>query len=270
MIRKPAVAGMFYPGSKHELQDSVSRLIDSVRTDSAIKNITGIISPHAGYFYSGKTAACAFSQIENMDYETVVVIAPSHREYFTGCSIYEGTAYGTPLGNIPLNTELRGQLVESNEKIFAGVKGHRAEHSIEVILPFLQNTLGGFSLLPIVMGAQTPDNIQGLSDALVENLPEKSLIVASTDLSHFYPRNVADKLDGIFERDVENYNFDELQNDLDKGACEACGGGPTIALMKITEKLNAFKSTVLNRTDSGETTGDLSEVVGYLSAVITE
>ena len=267
-IRKPAVAGMFYPSSPDKLKSEVKLLLDISGTTESYSNITGIVSPHAGYIYSGATAACAFKTIAGKKINTVVIISPSHREYFPGISIFNGDAYSTPLGDVPLNKEMISCLTEESKIIFEGIQGHRAEHAVEVQIPFLQMAINDFAIVPIVMGDQRKIFVDHLAEKLSSVINEETLIVASSDLSHFHTKKEADKLDSIVERRINDFEFDELQNDLEAQTCEACGGGPIVAMMKAAYLFNRRKSKVLARTDSGDITGDNSEVVGYLSAVV--
>ena len=265
-IRRPAVAGTFYPADKTELQNQVNILLDITKPEEDIHNILGIIAPHAGYIYSGRTAAFAFNTITNKIYETVIIISPSHREYFPGISIYDGDAYETPLGIVEINKDIRQKLITQN--IFEGIEGHGNEHAIEVEIPFLQTVLKDFTIVPIVIGNQSRSNIEELSQKLSEVIDDRTLIVASSDLSHFYTRKEAEELDTKIKRRIEDFDFDGLQNDLEARNCEACGGGCIVSLMKTASLRNTNKSKVLSYSDSGYITGDTMEVVGYLSAVI--
>ena len=265
-IRKPAVAGMFYPVDKTELQNQINLLLDITKPEEEINNILGIVAPHAGYLYSGKTAAYAFNTIANKNYETVIILSPSHREYFPGISIYDGDAYETPLGIIEINKQVREKLISEN--IFEGIQGHRNEHAIEVEIPFLQSVLKDFKIVPIVIGDQKKIYLDELSQKLTEVITDKTLIVASSDLSHFYSREEAQQLDSKVQKRIEDFDFDGLQKDLELRNSEACGGGCIFSLMKSANLKNINKSKVLSYSDSGDATGDTSEVVGYLSAVI--
>ena len=151
--------------------------------------------------------------------------------------------------------------------IFKGYEGHRREHALEVQLPFLQSVLQDFKIVPVVMGDQSKRNIDALAKKLAEVSDDETLIVASSDLSHFYSKSQADKLDSVVEKRVREFDYESLQFDLENHTCEACGGGPIVALMKAANLKNIRHSMVLSRTDSGDVTGDNSEVVGYLSAV---
>lgn len=267
-IREPAVAGMFYPASASKLKDEVQLLLDSYKPEENFQNVVGIVSPHAGYIYSGRTAAFAFNAASNKNYKTVVIISPSHREYFSGISIYDGDAYKTPLGNVPLNKEIIKLLTDEGKFIFEGLNGHRTEHAVEVQIPFLQIALKDFSIVPIVLGDQRKMFVDELAQKLAGVIDDETLIVASSDLSHFYTKEEADKLDSVVEKRIADFDYDGLQKDLETGKCEACGGGAIVAMMKAADLFNKKKSKVLSRTNSGDVTGDNSEVVGYLSAAV--
>ncbi|MBM4171312.1 MAG: AmmeMemoRadiSam system protein B [Ignavibacteria bacterium] len=267
-VREPAVAGMFYPSSQSKLQNMIMELLNANKVDEHFPNITGLISPHAGYVYSGKTAAVGYNTIADKDYSTVIILSPSHREFFAGISIYDGDAYRTPLGTIPINKEIAAKLTAGSKVIFESSQGHGSEHAVEVQLPFLQMVLKNFSIVPIVIGDQRKACHYELSERLSKVIDDSVLLIASTDLSHFYSRTIAKKLDSVIENHLINFDYEHLQSDLENGKCEACGGGAVVALMKAAELAQKKNIKVLARTDSGDITGDHSEVVGYLSAVV--
>jgi AmmeMemoRadiSam system protein B/AmmeMemoRadiSam system protein A len=272
--RKPAVAGQFYPGDPVALSRQITDFFKKAKKEAIPGKVVALISPHAGYMYSGQVAAHAFKLLEGFSFETVVVISPSHVVPFGGASVYDGGAYETPLGTIPVDTVLAGQIADAGEGVSVSNTGHasggmRAEHSLEVELPFLQLVLGKFKLVPIVMGDQDWATCKDLAAAMVSALKDKSaLIVASTDLSHFHPYDDAVRLDGVVLDHVNAFDPEGLFSDLAGGACEACGGGPMIAAMLAAKELGADKSKVLNYANSGDVTGDKSGVVGYMAAAI--
>ncbi|HSP87213.1 MAG TPA: AmmeMemoRadiSam system protein B, partial [Ignavibacteriaceae bacterium] len=164
-IRKPAVAGLFYPSSKNQLEDEIRTLLSISQSPKAFNNIFGIVVPHAGYIYSGRTAAYAFNLLKNKNIETIIIISPSHREYFPGISIYDGDAYETPLGVIDVDKVIAEKLIGDSRIIFKGIQGHKQEHAVEVQIPFLQTVLKDFKFVPVVMGDQ--------GDLFVNELAEK-------------------------------------------------------------------------------------------------
>ncbi len=267
-IRKPAVAGMFYPGNKKELETLLKYFFDSAEIKKEYQHICGIISPHAGYVYSGQTAAYAYKAIAGKPVENVVVISPSHREYFQGSSIFEGDFYSTPLGQIAINHKIADEIIGNSQTVFRGTAGHGSEHALEVQLPFLQYALGDFKLIPVVMGDQAKVFVDDLASALEKSIDEKTLIVASSDLSHYYPKEVAQKLDAIVIEDVNRFDYEALSLHLSGNACEACGGGPIVSMLKALKTRGCKMSETLIHSDSGDVSGDNNQVVGYLSAVV--
>ena len=268
-IRPPSVAGMFYPEKKTVLDQDVAVVLEESRDYEINGVINAIVVPHAGYIFSGGVAARAYRQLLDRDIETVVVISPSHGEYFTEISIFDGFAYRTPLGSIPVDKDLAKKLSEYSSRIILSEKGHRSnEHALEVQLPFLQKVFDGFRFVPIIMGEHSKENIQVLAEALAGELRDKKgLIVASSDLSHFYSDEKAAKLDQIVIDNIEKFDEEQLFQDLQAGHCEMCGGGPAVTAMKASKLLGANQSKVLLYRNSGDVTGDRSEVVGYLSAI---
>ena len=262
------VAGYFYPSNSKKLLDELETLLSISNPKLNLQSITGIISPHAGYIYSGRTAAFAYSLLKEKEINKVIIISPSHREYFPGICIYDGDGYETPLGIVKVDTSFVDKMVRDSKIIYKGIEGHREEHAIEVQIPFLQRMLTEFKIIPIVMGDQGQIYIDELANKIYQVADEKTLIVASSDLSHYYSKKEADQLDSIVENDINEFNYEKLQNDLDYKNCEACGGGPIIVLMKAASLMNKKHAVVLNRSNSGDITGDYNGIVGYLSAVI--
>lgn len=273
-VRKPAVAGSFYPGNPVELSKMIAGFYAGAKKLVFSGHPIAIIAPHAGYEYSGKTAAAAYKQLEGEEYEAVVVIAPSHTVFFQGASVYDGSAYQTPIGVVEIDEELSKKIGSMHPLVYLSNKGHtggsiRGEHSLEVQLPFLQQALGKFKLVAIVMGDQEENNCRALGEVLASALGEKNaLIVASTDLSHFHPEKEARRLDASIQKAVEEYNPDKLLSTLSSGKGEACGGGPVIATMIAAKKLGGEEVAITGYATSGESTGDYTDVVGYLSAMI--
>ncbi len=267
-IRHQQVAGYFYPADKDKLQKDIAIMLQVAKPEKAFNNIFGIVSPHAGYMYSGKTAAFAYNLLKDKFYKTVIIISPSHAEYFPGISIYDGDAYETPLGIVEIDQVMVDKLVENSKIIFRGIQGHRKEHALEVQIPFLQTVLKNFKIVPIVMGDQSKMFVDELAEKISKVVDDNTLVVASSDMSHFYSSEEAERLDSVVEKRINEFDFEQLLKDLDDHECEACGGGPIAVMMKTASLKNIDKSLVINRSDSGDVTGDKSEVVGYLSAVV--
>jgi hypothetical protein len=221
--------------------------------------------------YSGSVAASAYRVLKGSSYEAVLLVGPSHREYFNGVTIYPGDAYLTPLGQIPVNEEFRTALLRQSPIIQLSEAGHRAEHCLEVQLPFLQRVLGDFSIVPMIIGNQTKEYCMNLGKAMAAVARKRNvLLVASSDLSHYHPYDDAVKLDRQVIHDVEAFNEHELMDRLVDERVEACGGGPIVAVMHASKLLGANRSHVLLYNNSGDVTGDRSAVVGYCSAAFLQ
>ncbi len=266
--RDPSVAGLFYPSRPALLKDEVNTLLSLTGSTKKYGRIFGIIVPHAGYIYSGRTAAYGYNLLRDQNIKNIIIISPSHRDYFKGSCIFQGDGYSTPLGTVEINKEMSQKIVDSSETVFMGINGHQKEHAVEVHLPFLQEILTEFRIVPIVMGDQDRQFVEDLAAGISSAMGENTIILISSDLSHFYQRSQAEKLDSLVQKYIAELDYDNLLNALETRKCEACGGGPIAALLKAAEIKNITKSEVLHRSDSGDVTGDLSEVVGYLSAVV--
>jgi len=267
-IRPPQVAGYFYPSDPVKLQKEINLMLANCKVSVSAKIIFGIIAPHAGYIYSGKTAAYAYNAINGKKFKTVIVISPSHSEYFSGISIFDGDAYQTPIGILEVDKIISEKLLNQSKVIRKSQEGHRREHALEVQLPFLQTVLKDFKIVPVVMGDQTKLYVDELASAIAYVMDEDTLIVVSSDLSHFHNKMEANELDSVIENHIMNLDPESLMNDLASSNCEACGGGPIAVMLKAAKLKNIKSSLVLHRSDSGDTTGDNREVVGYLSAVV--
>jgi AmmeMemoRadiSam system protein B len=267
IVRAPAVAGMFYEKSPAALHKNTDEMLSRVQLPKVKGTVRAVVSPHAGHVYSGFTAAHAFKLFEGLHYDCVIVVGPSHREYFDGISIYSGDAYETPLGRVPINNEVRSELLQGEKDIIASVAGHRSEHSLEVQLPFLQCVIGKFSVVPIIMGDQRQQLCEQLSVALTRVMTKKNiLLVASSDLSHFHSYEEAIRLDNRVIQELKHFNPEAFIDELEKKSFEACGGGPIAVSMKTAKQLGANRVEILHYCNSGDITGDKSTVVGYLAA----
>lgn len=273
-IRKAAVAGTFYPADPAELAKTIAGFYSEVDKIPVENDPLALIVPHAGYPYSGRTAAKAFKLLEGRQYETVVIIAPSHTVFFKGSSVFEGDGYETPLGIVEIDKELSQKIAEIHPSVYFSNMGHsrgeaRSEHALEVHLPFLQIILGKFKLVAIVMGDQEEDSINSLAETLATALKDSnSLIIASTDLSHFHSEEKARELDGNIQKAIEKFDPELLIENLDEGKGEACGGGIVASVLKAAKRLKGERVEFLEYTTSGATTGEFTEVVGYLSAAV--
>jgi AmmeMemoRadiSam system protein B/AmmeMemoRadiSam system protein A len=268
-IREPAVAGAFYPDKPEVLSRDVKKYLENSKKEKIEGDIVALISPHAGYMYSGQVAAYAYKLVEGRTFDSVVVVAPSHRALFKGASLYDRGGYRTPLGVVPIDTELSKKMMERRKEIQFLPEAHSQEHSLEVQIPFLQVVLKSFKLIPIVMEPYWSwETCQSVASAIAETVKGKRvLLVASTDLSHFYTYNIAVELDKIFLNHIERFDVEGLNRDLKSNHTEACGGGPVVTIMLAAKMLGANHGKVLKYANSGDVTGDRSRVVGYAAGV---
>jgi len=268
-IRQSMVAGSFYPGNPQVLENMVKKFLDNAE-DKKIKKIKALVCPHAGYIYSGQVAACSFKQVTGNEFDSVIVIAPSHSEHFDFNSIYNGKAYQTPLGMVNIDSESCEKIAASDSQYIKLSRfGHRTEHSLEVQLPFMQVALKNLQIVPVVMGNQSKTNAESLGTAIGNLFKGKNiLVVASTDLSHYHPYDTAVSLDKKVKEFIKNFDIGGLEKAFLNDRLEMCGGGPVIAAMIASKILGARNSDVLCYMNSGDTSGDRSAVVGYLSAAL--
>ena len=265
-VRPSVIAGSWYPGQPAELRATIERYLANVEPTELEGELVGLIAPHAGYVYSGQVAAYAYKQLEGRDFDLVALVSPIHQMRMGAYMVTTYAHYETPLGLVPVATDVVEGL---GEELSLMRVQHDAEHSLEIQLPFLQYLLGEFRLLPVMLGDQDWDSCQRLASALVPLLTgEKALLVASTDLSHFHPYDRAVQLDQRVLERVEAFDPRGLSEDLAARRCEACGGGPVIAVMLAAQKLGAKRARVLRYANSGDVTGDRSQVVGYMAAAL--
>ena len=269
-IRNPILAGTWYPGDSNSLQKSIRNFLESVSPTEPNGNIIAIIVPHAGHLYSGRVAAHAYKLIKNKIFDRVIMIGPSHRFAFRGVSVNLQSGYRIPLGTVPVDKVLAEKIIHTSPQIRWVPQAHAQEHSLEIQIPFLQTVLKNFKIIPIVMGQQDLQTSAALAASLTKIISpsEKTLLLASTDLSHYHDYNKALKLDSTFISYIKSNDPIGLAKAINAGKCEACGFGPVMTVMMTAQKLKAERTVILNYANSGDVTGDHSSVVGYASAVL--
>lgn len=273
-IRPSPIAGTWYSSSPTQLRSIVDSYIENATIPELPGEVMGLIAPHAGYRYSGPVAGHAFKAVKGHSYDTVLVISPLHQYHPQPILTSGHDAYQTPLGTIPLAKEILAQINASLEENFGiGLTKIRMdqEHSLEIELPFLQRAIkGDFSLIPIMLREQSRTFTKKLGKILAEILSGQSfLMVASSDLSHFHPEPVANKLDQRVLKAIEDFSPEKLFDLKESGAGEACGLAPIATVLWASQALGADKVTRLSYSTSAAITGDRSSVVGYGAAVIT-
>lgn len=271
MNRKPTVAGAFYPGTETSLRGMVQELLDGAGSTPEPDRVVGLLAPHAGYVFSGHVAAEAYNMLRGSKPRTVILVGPSHRMHVPGSAVLTEGSYDTPLGSVPVDTDLAQQLAAGGG-VREDASAHQsaaAEHSLEVQLPFLQEVLGErMKLVPVVMGSQQPAAVRDLGLALANAVKgTDAVLVASSDLSHFHDDSAARGIDRNIVDAVEAFDPDALLHTLETGRGEACGGGPLGAVMIAARELGAAEARNLKYATSADVPeGGSDRVVGYLSA----
>jgi AmmeMemoRadiSam system protein B/AmmeMemoRadiSam system protein A len=278
--RQPVVAGQFYPANRDELNATLKQLYLKAIPPKNIKDIVAIIAPHAGYVYSGEVAASSFNQIDpKKEYENIFIIGSSHRVAFEGASIYSQGNFITPLGTIKVNTELANQLIKKNSVFSNRMDAHDREHCLEVELPFLQYRLKkDFKIVPIVLGAQSPQTCKRIAEALQPYLNTKNLFIISTDFSHYPTYDDAKNIDKAtleaILTNVPNNLIQSMETCESKGfsnlATCLCGWTSVLTLMYITENNSDIVYAHLQYKNSGDSEySEKNRVVGYNAIAIS-
>lgn len=268
-VRESVIAGSWYPGEATVLRRDIESYLAAVSEKDLPGRLVALIAPHAGYRYSGQVAAYAYKLLHKQKFDSVVVLAPSHYAAFSGVSVYDQGGFKTPLGVMPLDGDLVAALKKRDDRIRYVAEAYIQEHSLEIQLPFLQVVQPGIRLVPLIMGEQDWQSCERLAAAVADCVRGRSvLVVASSDLSHFHRYDQAKSLDQLVLDRVSALDPKGLHEDLAKGRCEACGGGPVVTAMLVAQKLGANAGRVLHYANSGDVTGDRSRVVGYMAAAL--
>ena len=282
-IRKAKFAGSFYPGKKSSLSKMIDKFFSQIPEIEIDGDIFGIIVPHAGYIYSGKTASYAFKAIKGKKYSTVIIIGKSHHAVFKGAIIDKRDFWETPLGKVRIDKKIFNKLSKDknfhSKKIIAYTIGGLGnvdvkkildiEHSIEVEVPFLQKSLKNFKIFPVLTGDGSEENVKKIADSLYKVIEGRKdiLIVASTDLSHYHPLNIAEKKDKLLLKLIEEKKFSLLRKKYKDKEVEMCGDAPVFILIEIAKKFSPFNVKVLNYSTSCNYSGNKEKVVGYGAVV---
>lgn len=261
-IRPPAVAGQFYPAEAQALQQTLQDLLQQAKHDGPAPPAKAIIVPHAGYIYSGPIAARAYAQLKPLRniVRRIVLLGPAHRISFTGLACSSANSFQTPLGDIPLDRAAIDKLAVLPQ-VHMRDEAHRLEHSLEVQLPFLQEVLHEFSLIPLVVGDASAEEVAEVLELLWGG-PE-TLIIISTDLSHYHDYSTAQLIDQKTANNIEQLNYQRLSTD------SACGRNPLRGLLLIAQQ-RQLKIETLDLRNSGDTAGSQDAVVGYGAWILHE
>jgi AmmeMemoRadiSam system protein B len=271
--RPSPIAGLWYPGEPRVLTESIDHFLSQAQLPEAPGQILAVVAPHAGHRFSGAVAGHAFAALRGLEPELVAIIAPMHHAYNQPLLTTAHDAYKTPLGSVPVDQVA----IQTLHKYLQQSLGfgltpilRDAEHSLEIELPFLQRALkNNFSILPVMMRDQRPEVAQAIGDALAKMfVARNAILVASSDLSHFYPQQTAQELDKeVLERLAAQDPAGLLQAEIE-GTGFACGRGAIAAVLWAAQQLGGNSVKILNYATSGDITGDYSAVVGYGAAAI--
>ncbi len=265
-VRHAAVAGSWYPSNPDALASEIDRYL-SAADEPPVGEALAIMAPHAGLMYSGPIAAHAYNLLRGRDIQVAVLVGPSHYVGFDGVAIYERGAFETPFGKVPIDESCAAAIAAASPRVNAHPTAHVREHSLEMQLPFLSRVLPNASIVPLVMGHQRRETAEELGDAIAAGVKgRRAVLVASTDLSHYQNATVAAKLDNKVIQQVQHFDADGLMSLLEAFPQHACGGGPTVSVMRAARRLGARDARVLKYGDSGDVSGDKDAVVGYLAA----
>ncbi len=276
-IRRPLVAGSFYAGTQRllieQIKDAFLHTLGPGRLPKNVwgdKKIPALVCPHAGYIYSGPVAAHSYASLEGRRKpKVVVIVGPNHAGLGSEVSVYPEGEWYTPLGSVPIDSELAKRISKSSDLISLDEYSHEEEHSLEVQLPFLQYVLGTFRLVPIVMLNQDKDVAEEVGRVLAELVDEQDvLLIASSDFTHYEPDSVAKKKDMMAIERISALDVEGFYDALFKHRITACGYGPVAAMMTASKILGAKSARLLKYATSGDVTGDRSAVVGYASILI--
>ncbi len=262
MIRRPVVAGMFYPFHKDNLNEQLSRLFEGVGKGDFVC----VVSPHAGYEYSGRTAAFAISSLKPA--KTFIILGPNHNLVGYEFSIMSSGEWETPLGMVRIDSELARE-IKKCEILREDEFAHAHEHSIEVQLPFLQYRFKDFRIVPISIANLDYSNeflkkCETLGKRIAKTIKNESVcVIASSDFSHYLPRGVAEEKDRKAVEKIKELDLKGFFRTLEELDASVCGYGPIAVVMQIAKELDLKKIEIINHTDSGDATGDSSSVVAY-------
>jgi hypothetical protein len=267
MIRNPAVAGQFYPGSPDQLRQMIKEMVDK---ESAKEEVIGLVLPHAGYIYSGPVAGATLSRIRFKD--TFIIIGPTHTGQGEPFSIMTGGAWKTPLGEVEIDSELAQQILAASKYLREDSLAHMNEHSIEVQLPFLQYFRQESKFVPIMLGSAGGDVYKEIGREIagvIKESPKKVVIIASSDMTHYESHQSARKKDTLAIEAMLDLDEDELLKRVRELGITMCGYAPAVSLISAAKELGAKGAELVRYQTSGETSGDYSSVVGYAGIIIT-
>lgn len=264
-VKEPNVSGSFYPADRKRLAADIDRYLSVPAVSSQNGRLLAIVAPHAGYIYSGSVAGYSYAQLKGKNIRRVVLLGPTHYADISGAAIYPGSGMSTPLGVVRVDENLSRLFSDDISGVKLSAGPFQREHSLEVQLPFLQQVLQDFTVVPILIGQMTRESYRHLSDSIATLLKndETALLVISTDLSHYHDRSTASAKDSKVLDAMARLAAGDLERLLMSGEGEACGGGPVLYGMAAVRGAGATEAKLYRYADSGDMSGDHKRVVGY-------
>ena len=270
-IKEPNVSGQFYSADPKKLSDHIDLLFKTASISPSEKTVEILISPHAGYVYSGPVAAYGFKAVSQKNFKTIVILAPSHFYGFEGISIWKQGGFKTPLGTIAVDEEFTNKLMSMNERFTFDPNAFEQEHSLEVQLPFLQKIYKDFKIVPIIMGQPDFKLCQDLATSLNRLIGDHQdiLVLVSTDMSHYHDDSFARKMDLSTLETIKTLDAEHFWKQCRVRKMEMCGYIPVTTAILLAKERNLSDVQILKYANSGDATGDLDRVVGYTSIIIS-
>jgi len=267
VIREPVVAGQFYPASPAQLRSMIQTLVDE---KAAKKEVIGVVSPHAGYPYSGPVAGAVLSRIKFKD--TFIILGPSHTGRGKPFSIMTEGSWKTPLGQVEIDSDLGKKMLAGSSHLQEDALAHQYEHSIEVQIPFLQYFKPDVRIVPIVLAYATPEIYKQIGREIAQAVKESKrdvVLMTSSDMTHYEPQELAQKKDNEAIKAMLDLDEDELLKRVEEMNISMCGYAPVVALITAAKELGAKSAELVKYQTSGDTTGDYTSVVGYAGIIFT-
>ena len=265
-VKEPSVAGTFYPADKKELRETVEGFLAKAKKGQRDGKLIALISPHAGYRFSGQVAAYGYKEIADSGIQKVILIGQSHHSAFKGASVYTKGSFRTPLGDVKIDETRAARLLDEQADIRFYPEAYEKEHSLEVQLPFLQTVLKDFTVVPILIGSPTKQTFEHLLAELTDMLDDKTLIIASSDLSHYHDYAMAKEMDGKIISAIERLSSMDVAQLVQNGEAELCGMYPVVIAIEAAKRYGATQGRILNSANSGDVSEEKGRVVGYASA----
>ena len=272
-LREPAVSGIFYPKNPNELREDIESLFrdpnfgpGNLPPSGNNERIYGMVSPHAGYMYSGAVAAHGYYDLSSSKFESALILGPNHYGLGSAVALMDKGSWETPLGKVEIDSEVAQGITQNCDIISIDESAHSRDHCIEVQLPFLQYIKGEFKIVPIILINQGKNTCKKLGTEIYESIKDRNLIpIASSDLTHYEANNLAYEKDKLLISAILSLDIEKFYSVLISFNVTACGYGAIATVMEISKRMGATKGKLLKYATSGDIAGDNKSVVGYSS-----